>query len=124
VIPQDIPEILEPFGSCLYHYTSLPRALEDILPTWTMRMSPFSQMRDPRESKALLFEVTGFAEERDAGVEFDYETFRKDGVKSMEPFQMGYRIKDLVKVLSLTVDSRPTGVDTTRILDRGFARRR
>lgn len=37
-------------GDYLFHYTTLERALEHILPTRTFRMSPFSQMRDPRES--------------------------------------------------------------------------
>lgn len=37
-------------GSYLFHYTKLETALEHILPTQRLRLSPFSQMRDPRES--------------------------------------------------------------------------
>jgi hypothetical protein len=37
-------------GDYLFHYTTLSKAVELILPTQTFRMSPFSEMRDPRES--------------------------------------------------------------------------
>jgi hypothetical protein len=36
-------------GEWLYHYTSLETALVHILPNLTLRLNPFSEMRDPRE---------------------------------------------------------------------------
>jgi hypothetical protein len=52
-----IPPIFDPPGSRLYHYTRLSTAIEAILPDWQLRLSPFSQMRDPRESKHLGYEA-------------------------------------------------------------------
>jgi len=117
----EIPDVLEPFGSCLYHYTTLEKALEAILPYWTIRMSPCSKMRDPRESGALLLTVSGFEEARAAGAELDDETFRSVIGRSGELFRLGHGIKDLVKILSLTADHRSPRASTTEILDRGFA---
>src|SRR5205085_9381089 len=56
-----IPDVFNPRGSCLYHYTRLSAALESILPHGSLRMSPFAAMRDPRESK--LLEIIGIPAE-------------------------------------------------------------
>ena len=47
----EIPRIVGAPGECLFHYTKLSTAIELILPTWRLKMNPFSKMRDPRESK-------------------------------------------------------------------------
>jgi hypothetical protein len=41
---------LEQQGTNLFHYTQLSTAVEEILPHRLFRLSPFSTMRDPRES--------------------------------------------------------------------------
>ncbi len=53
-------KLLDPPGSCLYHYTRLCIAVEHILPTGRMKLptgrmklNPFSKIRDPRASKDL-----------------------------------------------------------------------
>ena len=51
--PETLLKLLDPPGSCLYHYTGLSMVVEHILPSGRMIMNPFSKMRDPRESKAL-----------------------------------------------------------------------
>jgi hypothetical protein len=53
---------LQPSGHVpLSLHTRLSRALEYILPDATLRMSPFAEMRDPRESR--LLEIEGIAAE-------------------------------------------------------------
>jgi hypothetical protein len=43
----------------LYHFTRYTTALEYILPSHTIRFSPFLQTNDPRESKDWMFSMTG-----------------------------------------------------------------
>jgi hypothetical protein len=49
----DLLKLLDPPGSCRYHYTRLCKVVEHILPSGRIKMNPFSKMRDPRESKEL-----------------------------------------------------------------------
>lgn len=45
-------------GESLYHYTSAAKALAHIVPPRRLRLSPFSAMRDPRESSDWLISST------------------------------------------------------------------
>jgi hypothetical protein len=95
-----VPEILGAPGDCLFHYTRLSTAIESILPTWTLMMNPFSKMRDPRESKrwGLESRIKGLSE-------------RDDIHMFAEMSRLAERLKDTVKILSLTQDDpseRPT----------------
>jgi len=48
-------EIINPLprdASYIYHYTSVDTALNCILKDGTLKFNPFSQVNDPRESKA------------------------------------------------------------------------
>ena len=42
--------MFESLGRSLYHYTRAATAIECILPDLQLKLSPFSEMRDPRES--------------------------------------------------------------------------
>jgi hypothetical protein len=57
-----IQEIRETPGQWLYHYTTLETALVHILPSQRLRLSPFSEMRDPREYNRWLPATAGFSE--------------------------------------------------------------
>lgn len=57
-----IPESFGPLGARLYHYTKLATALEDIVPNQTLKLGPFSSMRDPRESQDWAIMTAGFGE--------------------------------------------------------------
>lgn len=110
VKPDEIPAIFEPPGSCLYHYTRLGTALEYILPTWRLRMSPFTAMRDPRESRNWGFEAT---------------VSDLDALEEIEAFvelqQLARDLKDRVKVLSMTQDELTGRDEASSIFGRGFA---
>ena len=77
-------------GQYLFHYTTLPTALEHILPDRTFRMSPFSQMRDPRESQAWLGTGGGWGD--------------IDDKLYWEFYARLNRVKDRCKLFSLTQD--------------------
>lgn len=108
--PDEIPPIFEPAGSCLYHYTGLGTALEYILPTWRLKMSPFTAMRDPRESGNWGFEAT--VSDLDA---------REEIRAFVELQQLARDLKDRVKVLSMTRDDPSGRDDASAIFGRGFA---
>lgn len=50
---EDLLKVLDPPGSCLYHYTRLDTVVAHILPSGRMHMNSLAKMRDPRESKEL-----------------------------------------------------------------------
>src|SRR4051812_6568338 len=109
--PSDMPEVFEPPGSCLYHYARLAMALEFILPSWSMRLSPFSKMRDPRESKHWGYEAP-----RAASMELHDEIVRFGELQ-----RLAEQLKDRVKVLSLTEDDRLDRDEGGAVFGRGFA---
>lgn len=43
----------------VYHYTTLQTAIEHVLPSGTLRMSPLQGVNDPRESKRWIFVTPG-----------------------------------------------------------------
>jgi hypothetical protein len=105
---EDLVELLDPPGSCFYHYTRLDTAVAHILPTGRMKMNPFAEMRDPRESKELNPVASGPA---------SLEATRRFAKLHADSRQ----VKRRVKVLCLTRDDprNPDGEDA--IFGRGFA---
>ena len=91
---EDLLKLLDPPGSCLYHYTRLCTVVERILPSGRIKMNPFSRMRDPRESKEL--NPVGAAGPAGSTLE-GTRRFPAIHAKSR-------RVKNQVKVLSLTRD--------------------
>jgi hypothetical protein len=110
--PDTLIEILDPVGSCLYHYTTLEKVIEHILPNGQMIMNPFSKMRDPRESKAL--NPVGAADPNGSATLEATRRFAAIHKKSRQ-------VKDQVKVLSLTRDDSANRDPETAIFGRGFA---
>jgi DUF2971 family protein len=109
-----VPTVLDPAGSILYHYTTLATALEHIIPGRTLRLGPFSSMRDPRESHD--WSVTGGGYEPAAYTDQD----KLEDVHRWVEFNRGINeLKSHVKVLSLTHDD-PGERDATEF-GRGFA---
>jgi len=47
-------------GEWLFHYTTLEKAIELILPSLRMKLSPFTEMRDPREYEPWAPSVGGW----------------------------------------------------------------
>lgn len=112
---EQIPDIFNPVGACLYHYTRLSRALEDILPGGTLRMSPFAEMRDPRENK--LLEIMGIPAEY---VSEDWD-LRGELAQFARIDVLARKVKDRVKILCLVRDD-PNFLDfETEVFGRGFA---
>lgn len=103
--------LLGAHGETLYHYTRLETAIEKILPTLKLRMSPFSQMRDPRESKAWPVVAGGFPGDRPLSV---LDQAWGEGQRFMD------QVKDRFKLLALTMDD----VETPDPYGRGWARAR
>lgn len=102
------PEWVGPPASCLYHYTTLSVALECIVRTQELRLSPFSSMRDPRESADWSISASGYGEGLDdvrGWVEFNREV---------------NKLKSYFKVLSLTRDD-VDAADATNAFARGYA---
>jgi hypothetical protein len=98
-------------GPYLFHYTTLAAAVEHILPSLMFRMSPFSEMRDPRESSDWWASAT--KPDHDVPNEdqlfFGFSRY----LMSQKPF---------FKVMSVTRDEpRPP---PNEIFGRGFARPR
>jgi hypothetical protein len=107
----EIPQVFEPTGSCLYHYTRLDTALELILPTWRIRLSPFSKMRDPRESKRWGYEAP-----RAPSMDL-----RDEVTRFSELIRLANELPDRVKVLSLTQDDVGERDTEAAVFGRGFA---
>jgi hypothetical protein len=95
-------------GPYLFHYTTLATALEHILPTLSFRLSPFSQMRDPRESQDWWASATKHGPELPNEDELFFGF--TEHLKSQKPY---------FKLMSLTRDEqRPL---PNEIFGRGFA---
>jgi hypothetical protein len=105
-----IDEIRRTPGEWLYHYTTLATALVFVLPSLTLRLSPFSAMRDPREFKRWWTSAVGFAEDMDA---WTRAVARADDQANV--------LRDQFKLVSLTTDTEQSATD---IFERGFARSR
>lgn len=96
-------------GRYLYHYTTALAALGSILPTGTIRLSPFRWMNDPRESKAMIHSLAG-------------DSFEAN-IDAMEVFERGrHLLQDQTKVAAFTLDVVPTY--PSEIYARGFSRAR
>jgi hypothetical protein len=122
VAAEDVAEILDPPGSCLYHYTRLSTALENILPEWLLRLNPFSKMRDPRESRRWGFEATGFKQYDHIDMDEDEDAEAMEELRRFMELQLkGEALKDHFKVLSLTRDDPRERDADSAIFGRGFA---
>lgn len=70
----------------VYHYTSLSPLLEHILPNRELRMSPFSQVNDPKESKEKSVGIVYIGEEaatfasKKASFKYDSRTRKKANI--------------------------------------------
>ena len=98
-------------GDWLYHYTTLETALVHILPRRRLRLSPFSLMRDPRESKAWVPSGAGYLD----GVD-DTNLLQKMADAS----ERVNHLRNAFKLLSLTLD----GPEGPGEFERGYARSR
>jgi hypothetical protein len=105
---------LQPPGSFLFHYTRLSTAVEEILLNWSLRMSPFSQMRDPRESQLLPIEgIVGYVAD---------ETRVRDQLAQFAELDRGAKdLKDRVKVLAFTQDDARERDEASAVFGRGYA---
>jgi Protein of unknown function (DUF2971) len=116
------PEIFEPYGSTLYHYTRLETAMEKILaPRSGLMMSFLESMRDPRESGRWALTVGGF------GGDHDVEEFRNDSLRFAAldddlnaPAAADDGLRKRIRVLCFTIDD-PRVEEATTLFDWGFA---
>jgi len=113
---EELLKLLDPPGSCLYHYTRLDTVVAHILPSGRINMNPLAKMRDPRESK----ELNPVARADSPGSGTTLERTRRFG-----PLHAKSRgVKEQVKVLALTRDDLSDRDPETAIFGRGFARPR
>jgi hypothetical protein len=96
-------------GAVLFHYTRLSTVLEHILPEGRIRLSPLSEMRDPRESGRWLFGVTKDADVEGGGTD--------DLAALLHHLDAA---KARFKVLSLTEDSPAPPDDPYDSWTRGY----
>jgi hypothetical protein len=111
-----IDDFLGTAGEGLYHYTSLAAALEHIVPTRQLRLSPFSSMRDPRESRSWA--ITGGGHR---ATEEDADSLREDTLLWIEFNSELQERKRLIKVFSLTRDDSRERDWRSAVFGRGFA---
>ncbi len=105
-------DLLGKRGAVLFHYTSLERAIEDILPSMTLKTSPFAEMRDPRESKDWGPTTAGFT---------DSDNHDAEDRRYWELYRCLNDLKRSCRLLSFTEDDPDP---MTRDYGRGFARPR
>lgn len=98
----------------LYHYTSAQTLVEKILPSSTIKLNPFAETNDPRESKDWRFGflkntcLEGISEEIERSIKQEITT-----------------LKETTKVLCLNKDDvRKTGYNTEQLHYWGFCRPR
>lgn len=87
------------YGRYFFHYTKWKTASERIIPSGTLRLSPYSQMRDPLEAMAPML---------GAGASYapgDEEAAERMGRTHYEAQEEIGRLRSCTKVLSLTVDA-------------------
>lgn len=96
-------------GTVLFHYTRLATAIEHILPTGRIKLSPLSEMRDPRESEQWFIGVSEDADQ-EGGTE-----------RLMSLFHSLQVAKARYKVFSLTDDSEAPPGDPLDQWTRGYA---
>lgn len=109
-MPAAPTDLLGKRGEVLFHYTTLARAVEDILPTMRMKLSPFAEMRDPRESKEWGVSASGWGDNPDP-----------EGRRYWELSRHVNELKRTCRLLALTRDDPDA---TTGDYGRGFARPR
>jgi hypothetical protein len=97
-------------GEWLYHYTTLTTGLVFVLPSLMLRLSPFSEMRDPREFKRWWTSAVGYADNMEAWTR-----------AAVEADEHANALRDQFKLLSLATDAKNSTAD---IFERGFARSR
>ncbi len=89
----------------LYHYTSAKTLVEKILPSSTIKLGPFAETNDPRESKDWRF---GF------GTNISWEGMSEEIERSTR--QEITTLKETTKVLCLSKDDdRKTGYNTDHL---------
>jgi hypothetical protein len=87
-------------GRYFYHYTTWATAAEHILPTGTLRLSPYSRMRDPLESESVML---------GAGVSYapgDEQAQAELMRAHSEAQNLLDRLRSNSKLLSMTVDAQ------------------
>lgn len=111
-----VDEILGGSGQSLFHYTTLAAALEHIVPTRKLRLSPFSSMRDPRESRTWAITGTGYQ-----AMEVNPDSLREDTFRWVDFNGALHERKNFINVLSLTRDDPAERKTSSAPFGRGFA---
>ena len=90
-----------PADKYFFHYTTRDSAFGSILPSQTLRLSTYGEMRDPLENQPWDFTFGGYGERDDATLQADLEgddRFEKTANEN---------IRDCSHLLSLTIDAEP-----------------
>jgi len=99
----------------LYHYTSAKTLVEKILPSSNIRLGPFAETNDPRESKDWIF---GF------GTNTGWEGMSEELEKSLGK-EATTTLKETTKILCLSKDDdRKAGYNTDQLHYWGFCQPR
>ncbi len=103
-----------PADKYFFHYTTRDSAFGSILPSQTLRLSTYGEMRDPLENQPWDFTFGGY-ERDDATLQADlegYDRFEKTANENM----------DCSHLLSLTIDAEPRPGGEQEPFCRGWAR--
>jgi len=113
---EPVTELTIPEGQALlYHYTSAKSALEGILPTSTLRLSPYRRMRDPLEYHELTKLLRYRSDQSD----------RPGRLPLNEAQETLGALRDQMRILSMTRDEEEGYEDSVvKTFGRGYARPR
>lgn len=96
----------------LYHFTKASTAIDHILNEGNLRLSPYTEMRDPLENKNLSSAISFQGDLPD------------DGTSIGDARELVDALKRKMRILSLTMDATGYIEDADRVFGRGYARSR
>jgi len=99
----------------VYHYTNAETFLKLILPSNTLRLSPYTQTNDPKESKAWRFNAHIHDSQRHTFDDWPSENLNT---------RMNRELKERTNVLCFSADGALTGDHTRDIHSRGWSKPR
>jgi hypothetical protein len=112
-----VPLNYDDHGRFFFHYTTREAAFEHIIPSRTIRLSPYALMRDPLEARAEV--GAAYAGPPDQAEHQDITRAYFDAVRVMQEARWQY------KLLSFTVDEEDDDMDQfDRVFGAGWTRAR
>jgi hypothetical protein len=106
---------LKDAGRYVYHYTRVNTFLDKILPTSSLRLSPYTCTNDPKESKAWRFNASVLNSQKHS-----FDDWPSDELNA----RMNKELKERTNVVCFSSDGPLTGDHTRDIHSRGWCKPR